>query len=69
MQKVVKFPKCMIDCNPRVDTLLLSRYDFYVSSRKQKIKLKSQINTQVTQYCFLISVVTHNIVVKQILNI
>jgi len=53
---MVKFSKCIINCNPRVDTLLLSGYDFYMSSREQKIKLKSQVNTEVTQYCFLISV-------------
>ena len=45
MQKVVKFSQRMIDCNPRIDTLLLSRYDFYVSRWEQKIKLESQINT------------------------
>ena len=45
---MVKFSQCMIDCNPWVDTLLLSRDDFYMSSREQEIKLKSQINTKVT---------------------
>ena len=48
MQKVVKFSKHMIDCNPWVDTLLFSRDDFYMSSREQEIKLKSQIHTKVT---------------------
>jgi len=65
MQKMVKFSKYMINCNPRVDTLLLSRYDFNVSRREQKIKLKSQVNTEITQYCFLISAKISNKALQQ----
>ena len=55
MQNMVKFSQHMIDCNPRVDSFLLARYDFHMSCREEKLKLQSQVNTKITQYSFLIS--------------
>jgi len=53
---MIKLSKRIVNWYPRINSLLLSGYDFNMGGRKEKFKLQVKINAKVIQDGFLFSV-------------